>query len=221
MLRMSTRQITLDSIADLEGAINALCSHAPEFIAVVEQTGTPPLRRTAPGFSGMLRIITGQQLSKASAAAIWQRMCDDLHPHDPAHFTTLEEERFRAVGQSRPKIRTIMSFTEAVASGALDLEMLSELDDEEVAAALTSVKGIGPWSAEIYLLSCLGRPDVWPAGDLALQVAAADILGKPERLTAEEMKQAGEAWRPWRAVAARLLWAWYAHLKGGVEPGVV
>ncbi|MGI9373385.1 MAG: DNA-3-methyladenine glycosylase family protein [Hyphomicrobiales bacterium] len=218
---MSTRQITLDTVADLENAIDALCAFAPKFIPVVEQAGTPPLRRTEAGFSGMLRIITGQQLSKASAAAIWQRMCDELSPHDPAHFATLNERHFRAVGQSRPKIRTIMAFTDAVSSGVLDLAVLPELADDDVARALTAVKGIGPWSAEIYLLSCLGRPDVWPAGDLALQVAAADILGKPERLTREEMLDVGEAWRPWRAVAARLLWAWYAHLKGGVEPGVV
>jgi len=211
----------LDTISILETAIDALCTQAPEFVAVVERTGTPPLRRTPGGFAGVLRIITGQQLSKASAAAIWQRMEERLAPLTPEHFTHVSEDDLRGVGQSRSKVRTIQALAEAVNSGALNLVTLGQYSDQQVAMQLTQVKGIGPWTAEIYLLSCLGRPDVWPAGDLALQVAAADISGVEGRLNVEEMQQIGAQWRPWRAVAARLLWAWYADMKGGVEPGVV
>lgn len=211
---------TLDTICELEDAIEALCKQAPEFKSVVEKTGTPPLRRASGGFAGVLRIITGQQVSKASASAIWLRMEKFLSPLEPENFAQFDEEQYRLAGLSRPKIRTMVALTDAVTSGTLKFDTLHHLNDQQVTEHLTKIKGIGPWTAEIYLLSCLGRTDVWPAGDLALQVAAADISQAPDRLSVDQMHAIAQPWRPWRAVAARLLWAWYAELKGGVEAGV-
>lgn len=210
----------IDTIDNLEDGISALCKVAPEFVMVYEATGTPPLRRAESGFGGMLRIIAGQQVSKASAAAIWQRMGEQLAPLEPQRFGQLGEADFRSAGLSGPKIRAIEALTAAVLANELNFAALHAQSDDEVAETLTSVKGIGPWSAEIYLLSCLGRPDVWPAGDLALQVSAADLAGSVDRLSVGQMREIAEPWRPLRAVAARLLWSWYA-LKKGKDPGVM
>ncbi|MGI9483969.1 MAG: DNA-3-methyladenine glycosylase family protein [Hyphomicrobiales bacterium] len=211
---------SIDTIADLEEGIYALRKAAPEFVKIHEATGTPPLRRAEGGFAGLLRIIAGQQVSKASAAAIWKRMCEVLAPLEPEHFARLGETDYRSAGLSGPKIRAIEAVTEAVLASELDFADLHSSSDENAAAKLMAVKGIGPWSAEIYLLACLGRPDIWPAGDLALQVAAADIDGEGERLSIAQMQTIAEPWRPWRAVAARLLWSWYAQMRN-TDPGVM
>lgn len=200
----------IDTLTDLENALDALVCAAPEFGPVREKTGMPPLRRFAGGFPGLLRIVTGQQVSKASAAAIWRRVEEQLSPLDPERFITAPEGRFRAAGLSGPKISTINALAEAIVAGRLDMDALGDMPDDRVVDQLTAVRGIGPWTAEIYLLSCLGRPDVWPAGDLALQVAAADVFGLKTRPTQVELRALAAPWRPWRAVAARLLWVWYA-----------
>jgi DNA-3-methyladenine glycosylase II len=201
---------TIETIAGLEAGIAGLVERAPVFEAIVAVTGTPPLRRDAPGFASLIKIITGQLVSRASADAIWQRMEVQLSPLGPEHFHTLSEEKYRAAGLSSPKIRAIQALTRAVISGELDFNNLATLPDVEVIDALIAIKGIGPWTADIYLLACLGRRNVWPAGDLALRVGVADIFNHSSRPDIAAMNTIAAPWQPWRAVAARLIWAWYA-----------
>lgn len=208
------------SQADLDRGIAALVEADARFEALFAKTGRPPLRRSEAGYRGVMKIIAGQQVSKASAAAIWLRMEDALAPMEPAHVDGLEETDFRAAGLSGPKIKAVKSLTTAVVQGEVDFAALEAFDDQAVADCLCSVKGIGPWSAEVYLLTCLGRPDAWPGGDLALQIAAADAFGLAARPDAKAMSEMAEAWRPWRSVAARLLWAYYAVLLGRQDQGL-
>jgi DNA-3-methyladenine glycosylase II len=175
--------------------------------------GDPPLRRRESGFEGLARIIVGQQLSVASATAIWGRFELALRPLDAHAVAGASEEVLRAAGLSGPKIRTLRSVSAAVVSGELDLAMLDSAPDEIVHQALRSVSGIGPWTADIYLMFCLGRADAFAAGDLALQIAAALAAEQGDRLTVAELEEMAERWRPWRSVAARLLWAYYAAAK--------
>lgn len=210
----------IETVGDLEAGMAALIECDPRFEGICEQTGTPPLRRSAAGFAGLLKIIAGQQVSKASAAAIWGRMETVLAPLEAGHFSGLSEARFREAGLSGPKIRAVRALTEEVLSGRLDLEGLETFSDEDVLTAITAVKGLGPWSAEVYLLTCLGRCDAWPGGDLALQIAAQDAFSLAERPDARAMSALSEAWKPWRAVAARVLWAYYALRLGRLDQGM-
>jgi len=166
--------------------------------------GVPPLRRRADGFGTLLHAVVGQQVSTASAAAIWRRM-------EAAGLTGAEavavasEEDLRAVGLSRPKMR----YAWGLARAGVDFDALRQLPDGEVLARLVALPGIGPWTAEIYALTALGRADVFPPGDLALQEAARMLYGLEARPGAAELRTLALDWSPWRAVAARLLWAWY------------
>ena len=161
---------TIETTADLAHAVDRLVGADERLAKVFDTVGLPPLRRRPPGFKSLMEIVTGQQLSKASAAAIWARVAADLSPVTAKNFAALDDDRFMAAGLSRPKIKTFRAISEAVVDQRLNLSGFDGLDDEEVKAALVAVKGIGPWTAEVYLLSALGRPDIWPAGDLALQV---------------------------------------------------
>lgn len=205
---------------DLDRGIAALLQADGRLATVFAKTGRPPLRRSEGGYRGVMRIIAGQQVSKASAAAIWHRMESVLAPMEPVHVVGLEEDAFRAAGLSGPKIKAVQSLTSAIVAGELDLSELETADDETVITQLCKVKGIGPWSAEVYSLSCLGRPDAWPGGDLALQIAAADAFALPDRPDAKAMIEIAETWRPWRSVAARLLWAYYAVMLGRQDQGL-
>ncbi len=202
------------TLGDVETGIGELIAREPRFEIFVAETGTPPLRRAEGGFAGLVHIITEQQVSLASAAAIWGRMQDLLQPMTSEHLRSLDDDALRAPGLSAPKIRTIRALCEAVTSGNLAINALPEMTDEDVFDALTAVKGIGPWTAEIYLLSCLGRTDIWPAGDLALQVAAEAAFALNARPDAKAMHALAEPWRPWRAIAARVLWSYYRVIKG-------
>jgi len=179
---------------------------------VRDTAGDPPLRRRPAGFEGLARIIVGQQLSIASAAAIWERTAAACRPFEPATLLRLTDKRLAGAGLSRPKIRTLRAIAAACADG-LDLAALEAASDEEVHAALTAVVGIGPWTADIYIMFCLGRADGWAPGDLALQIAVQRALVLAERPGKDEMLELAERWRPWRGVAARLLWAYYAAVK--------
>ncbi|NNF76820.1 MAG: DNA-3-methyladenine glycosylase 2 family protein, partial [Rhizobiales bacterium] len=200
--------------------IAALVEMDARFASVFEKTGRPPLRRSEPGYRGVMKIIAGQQVSKASAAAIWLRMGAALAPMEPAHVNGLEEADFRAAGLSGPKIKAVKSLTTAIVQGELDFAALEAFDDQKVTERLCRIKGIGPWSAEVYLLTCLGRPDAWPGGDLALQIAAAEAFQLASRPDAKALTEMAEAWRPWRSVAARLLWAYYAVMLGRQDQGL-
>jgi DNA-3-methyladenine glycosylase II len=198
--------------ADVLDGVRALRRTCPTMRLVHDVAGAPPLRRRPAGFEGLARIIVGQQLSVASASAIWERTVAACRPFEPRALVGLDDERLAQAGLSRPKIRTLRAIAGACQDG-LDLARLEHADEEEVHAALTAVVGIGPWTADIYIMFCLGRADAWAPGDLALQIAAQQALGLKERPGRDEMLAIAERWRPWRGVAARLLWAYYATVK--------
>ncbi len=204
-----TKQSHIHTEADLEAALAALGKADPRFVALTAEAGRPPLRRRPDGFAGLAAIIVAQQLSTASASAIWGRLAAAFDPFEPAAILRARPARLGRLGLSGPKIRALKAIARAVARGELALHALGDLAAEEAHAALIAVHGIGPWTADIYLLSCLGHADAWPAGDLALQEAARVAFGLRARPTAKEMQVLAEPWRPWRAVAARILWTYY------------
>jgi DNA-3-methyladenine glycosylase II len=200
--------------ADLEAALAALTLAEPRFAALVERAGRPPLRRRPGGYAGLAATIVSQQLSTASAAAIWGRLAAAFDPFEPAAILRARKDRLARLGLSAAKIRTLKEIARAIDRKRLALATLGELAAEEAHAALTAIHGIGPWTADIYLLGCLGHADAWPAGDLALQEAARLAFGLKNRPTAKQMLPLAEPWRPWRAVAARVLWTYYRSVKG-------
>lgn len=199
----------LDSEAALTSALAALTAHDPVMERVLAISGRPPLRKRDPGFHGLAGIIVSQQLSTASAGAIWSRVTARFDPLDHHAVLAATDEDLRAVGLSLPKMRALRAAAQAVAAGTLDLESLVALEAEAAHRALTAVKGIGPWTADIYLLFCLGHPDIFPDGDLALQEAARLVLALDARPSDKTLRALAERWRPWRGVAAYVLWAYY------------
>jgi len=200
--------------ADLDHAIARLIDADPRFGPVLARAGRPPLRRRADGFAGLASIVVSQQLSTASAKAIWERLNQAFDPLDHTAVLRARSAKLARVGLSTPKIRALKAIAKAIDRGDLDLPALVDKPAEEAHAALTAVHGIGPWTADIYLLFCLGHADAWPAGDLALQEAARIAFALDARPTAKAMVPLAEPWRPWRGVAARLLWAYYRAAKG-------
>lgn len=200
--------------AELDAAIAALVAADPRFAALLEKAGRPPLRRRADGYAGLAAIIVSQQLSTAGASAIWGRLAAAFDPLEPAAIVRARPAKLGKIGLSAPKIRALKEIACAVARGDLALSTLGQIDAEAAHAALTAVHGIGPWTADIYLLSCLGHADAWPAGDLALQEAARLAFGLRARPTVKDMLRLAEPWRPWRSVAARILWTYYRTVKG-------
>jgi DNA-3-methyladenine glycosylase II len=186
----------------------------PRFAALMAVTGRPPLRRRADGFAGLAATVVAQQLSTASANAIWSRLAAAFDPFEPAAIVRARPQRLARIGLSAPKIRALKAIARAVARDELALATLHELAAEDAHAALVKVHGIGPWTADIYLLACLGHADAWPAGDLALQEAARLAFKLKARPSAKEMGPLAEPWRPWRGVAARMLWTYYRAVKG-------
>lgn len=202
----------IESEKDILEGVRVLRRKCAVMRQVHDAAGHPPLRRREAGFEGLARIIVGQQLSVASANAIWTRTFAAVQPFTPERLLLLEDAELAKAGLSRPKIRTLRAMALACVEG-LDLQRLEQASDEEVHAALTQVNGIGPWTADIFLMFCLGRADAWAPGDLALQIAAQQAFGLSERPDKNELMQIAERWRPWRGVAARLLWAYYAVTK--------
>lgn len=203
----------LHSQADLAAALSQLVQADPRLIPVLEKAGEPAIRRGEPGFPGLARIICGQQLSTASAGAIWGRL---QAAFDPFHHDALRRaraDRLGRLGLSAAKIKSIKAIANALAKGELDLDHIGQSDADSAHAALIEMHGIGPWTADIYLLFCLGHADAWPAGDLALQEAARIALGLKARPGAKELAVIADAWRPWRGVAAHLLWGYYHVVK--------
>ena len=207
----------IESEADLRKGIRVLRRRCAMLRKVHDATGLPPLRRRAPGFAGLARIIVGQQVSVASASAIWARCETQINPMQAATVARLDDDAFRAAGLSRPKIKTLRAVADAVINDGLELEAIGGNGDEAAHAALTAVSGIGPWTADIFLLACLGRPDAFAAGDLAIQVSAQHAFGLDARPSEKELLAMAEAWRPWRSVAARLLWSYYQVIKDQIR----
>lgn len=199
---------TLESAADIRAGAAALRRLCPVMRRVHDLTGDPPLRRHAAGFEGLARVVVGQQLSIASAGAIWTRTAAAVVPFDAETFLAQDDATLRAAGLSQGKVRTLRAAATAVREGALRLD--TRVADEELRDALMQVSGIGPWTADIYALFCLGRADGFAAGDLALQIAAERAFELDVRPGAVALLDMAERWRPWRGVAAHLLWAFYA-----------
>ena len=198
----------------LARALEDLAARDPVLASVLAKLGPPPLWARPPGFPTLLRIILEQQVSLASAKAAFDRLQAIVSPLTPERFLRLDDATLKAVGFSRQKASYGRNLAQDLASGDLDLEELSTLDDEDARARLIKLKGIGPWTADIYLLMALRRPDVWPAGDLALAVAAQNAFGLKSIPGPDRLSRIGARWKPWRAVAARLLWHYYLSGEG-------
>jgi DNA-3-methyladenine glycosylase II len=199
--------------ATLAAALAGLQALDPETVdAMLVVGGPPPLRWREPGFAGLVAIIVSQQVSVASANAMVARLHAAFSPLDAAGVLAADEAKLKACGLSQAKMNALRALAEATANG-LDLAALAALDAEAAHDALIAVKGIGPWTADLFLLFCLGHPDAFPAGDLALQEAARLALGLKQRPDARKLEEIAERWRPLRGVAARLLWAYYRGVK--------
>jgi len=173
---------------------------------ILARHGPPPLWDRPPGFGTLVHIILEQQVSLASARAAYDRLLAAADPVTPGAFLRLTDGELLTIGFSRQKARYARALAAAILDGTLDLDVLDELDDDAVQAALEAIPGIGRWTSTIYLLMVLGRPDVWPVGDIALATAVGEAKGFATRPDPETLLQLGEAWRPWRSVAARLFW---------------
>ncbi len=193
----------------LHSATQALARRDPDLRRVVRRLGPPPLWDRPLGFATLVRIILEQQVSLASARAAFERLAEALSAIEPTAFLSLDDATLKSIGFSRQKARYCRVLAQAVLAGTLDLERLDALPDDRVRDDLTAIPGIGPWTADIYLLMALRRPDVWPVGDLALRAALQDLKCLPSTPTSGEFERLGEPWRPWRSVAARLLWHHY------------
>ncbi len=186
-----------------------LAERDPDLARVLNALGPPPLWHRPPGFATLVYIILEQQVSLASARAAYQRLLAAADPLTPTAFLQLADERLRAVGFSRQKMQYARGLAQAVLAGALDLDALAALEAEAVRAALISIKGIGRWSADIYLMEALLHPDIWPFNDLALATAVQRVKGLPAPPKPDALETLGEAYRPWRSVAARMFWQQY------------
>jgi DNA-3-methyladenine glycosylase II len=206
MLRIST----LDDIA---AGLDALCAADPRLDQVRAAAGEVPLRRSEPGFTSLISIVISQQVSRASADAIFGRLVSLVDPLTPEALLAAGDGLFREAGLSRPKQRAVLAVSKAVLGG-LDLGGLCDLDAEAAISAMTAVPGIGLWTAEVYLLSAAGHPDVFPARDVALQTAVGHALGIDPRPGEKALVKIAESWSPHRGVASRLFWAYYRQIKG-------
>lgn len=193
----------------LHQGVRDLIQSDQSFTKIIDCYGLPPLWQREPGFSTLIHIILEQQVSLASANATYQRLLIMGNPLTPEGFLALTDIELKQVGFSRQKTSYGRALAHAVLNQELDLHALAFLSDQDVRERLMSIKGIGIWTANIYLLMALGRPDIWPKGDLALQIAIQHLQGLPKRPTSNEAQTISAAWRPWRAVAARLLWHFY------------
>jgi len=199
---------------DIAEGLAALAALDPRLAPIIATAGEVPLRLSQPGFASLVSIIVSQQVSRASADAIMGRLEALVDPLEATGVLAAGEDRFRAAGLSRPKQKTLVCIARAMVEEGLDLERMATIDADEAMARLTALHGIGPWTAEVYLLFCAGHPDIFPAHDVALQAAAGDALGMAARPSAKALYVQAESWAPWRGVAARLLWAHYRVMKG-------
>lgn len=205
---------TIDSHADIERGLEALCRTDRRLLEVRKRAGSIPLRRVRPGFASLVSIVVSQQVSRASADAILARFSALVEPMDPAAVLSADDDLFRKAGLSRPKQRTLVALSDTIVSGRIDLDGLCLAAPDDALAQLTGISGIGPWTAECYLLFAAGHADIFPAADVALQAAVAEAFALERRPSGKELAQIAESWSPWRGVASRLFWAYYRKLKG-------
>lgn len=194
--------------------LDALTARDADLARAAAVAGPLPWRRRAPGFAGLLQAVVSQQISGQAAGAIWRRLCAHAGALAPATLLTLADVELRAIGLSRPKIAHARALAAAFLDGRLSEAGLAQMSDDAAIAAISAVRGLGVWSAEIYLLFALERPDVFPADDLALAAATARLKNLPTRPTPVALRSLAESWRPWRALAARLLWHYWRQQTG-------
>jgi DNA-3-methyladenine glycosylase II len=200
---------------DLAGHIEELVRAHPVFAPLQETAGVVPVRWLDRGFRGLVFVITGQQISVAAGRAIYGRLEGALGDITAETLAAADDTILREAGYSRPKMRTLRALQEAALSGGLDLAAIEAMDAGRAIVELSAIKGIGPWTAEVYLLFAAGHPDIFPAADVALQESMRLAFDLPTRPSTRALREISDAWTPWRSAAARLLWAYYKVRKGG------
>jgi len=206
----------IETLEDISKGLSALREIDPGLHPVIDFAGEVPLRRRSPDLKGLIQIVVAQQVSVASAGAIFARLEQRADPLDLPTLQRISDENLVEAGLSRPKIRTVRAIQTACECG-LDLRDLADRPAEEAHATLCTIKGIGRWSADIFLLFCAGHPDIFPSGDLALRHAVHDALGLNEIPSIKDLDRISARWAPWRGVSARLFWAWYKANREGRE----
>ena len=204
----------LQSLADLEKSVAEICLIEPRFRNVIDEHGIPSLRTSPHGLEGLLMIVTEQFLSLSAAAAIWARVRKAIDPFNADMILKFSADELLGLGLSRAKAKTFIETARRTLDGRLNFTAFEELSEEDITTKLCALPGVGPWTADIYLLSVMGAADAWPSGDLALRIAIHDFLKLNDRPEIKDMARHAENWRPHRAVAARLLWSHYRGLKG-------
>jgi DNA-3-methyladenine glycosylase II len=200
--------------AEAQAAMQALTAIDPAFAGILDKAGPLPWRRRTPGFPGLLQAIVAQMISNQAAAAIWGRLRAIPGALEPSQLIELPDDALRAAGLSRPKVIHARALATAFLDGTLSAERIALLDDEAAIVAIGSIKGLGRWTAEIYLLFALDRLDIFPSGDIALAAALADLKSMPGRPDPKALRQLATAWQPVRSLAARLLWHHWRHVTG-------
>ncbi len=190
-------------------ALQHLSKRDPDLAQILRKVGEPPMWTRKPGFPTLLHIILEQQVSLASARAAFNRLVSATSPLTPSRFLEFDDASLKTIGFSRQKTLYTRLLANAIVQGHLDLNTLRSMDDTSARSALLQIKGIGPWTADIYLLMALRRPDIWPSGDLALAVAVQKVKRLCKRPSVEKLNALSQSWQPWRAVAARMLWHYY------------
>jgi DNA-3-methyladenine glycosylase II len=203
---MPPQQLSKISLA---AAAQHLAKRDKELAAILKTYGPPPLWAREPGFTTLVQIILEQQVSLTSAASTYRRLSENIQPFGPDRVIELGEPHLKSLGLTRQKTAYCIHLAESIISNSLNLHGLAKMSDEDVKAALMQVKGIGSWSADIYLLMVLRRPDIWPASDLALATALTNLKKLKQRPTTDQLLGLAEPWRPFRSVAARMLWQYY------------
>jgi DNA-3-methyladenine glycosylase II len=204
------RHATVTTARQLQAAANMLAEQCKVMARILKRTALPPLRDFPADFSGLAKIVVGQQLSAQSAAAIWARLAQNIAPFTAEAVAKTSDDDLKQLGLSNGKIRTLRAISRAVLEEGLDLATLATAEDAVIIERLTAIHGVGPWTADIFLLFALARRDAFASGDLALQLAVQHHFKLERRPTADELTEIAERWRPARAVAAQLLWADYA-----------
>lgn len=199
---------------EMRAGLDRLAALDHDLARIEAAAGPLPWRSRPAGFPGLLQAIVSQQISNQAAAAIWRRLVALPGTSEPAGLMALADEDLRTAGLSRPKILHARALAVAFLEARLENVALAAMEDEAAVAAIVSVRGLGRWTAEVYLLFALGRPDVFPAADLALAASAAHLKRLPERPNPTELRKMAEQWRPWRGLAARLLWHHWRHVHG-------
>ena len=202
----------------LARAAKHLARRDRELASILERLGPPPLWARRPGFPTLVKIILEQQVSLASAAAMFARLKKNVVPFQPARMIELGEGHLKSLGLTRQKTAYCLDLAQSLTEKRLRLPQLSRMSDADAKAALMEIKGLGAWSADVYLLMVLLRPDIFPATDLALITALTKLKQLPSRATAKQLLEMAEAWRPYRSVAARMLWQYYLARREKSEP---